>query len=144
MKQPRWIFYLLVMGFLLSSCSSRGADITINDAWARPGFIGGNSAVYFEIENNSEQDDSLLSAQTAVAEFVELHESKMDSTGMMKMQKQDRVNAPQNQLVTFQPGGQHVMLINLTQDLKVGDRFKLTLSFENAGEIEVDVEVRQP
>jgi len=144
MRQAWLILSLLATIFLLSGCSSQGADITISDAWARPGFTGANSAVYFEIENKSEKDDALLSAQASVAELVELHESKMDSNGMMKMQKQDRVNAPQNKRVTFQPGGLHVMLVNLTQDLKVGDRFKLTLTFENAGEIKVDVEVRQP
>lgn len=144
MKQRLLIVFLLVVILLLSGCRGESGGITISDAWARPGFAGGNSAVYFVIENSGDQDDSLLSAEATVAEFVELHESKMDSSGMMKMQKQDRVNAPQKDQVAFQPGGLHVMLVNLTKDLNVGDRFNLTLTFEKAGQVPVDVEVRQP
>lgn len=136
------IIALLAISLLLSGCRTEGAGITISNAWARPGFEGGNSAVYFVIENSGDQSDSLLSATATVAAFVELHESKMDSNGMMKMQKQDRVNAPGKDQIAFQPGGLHVMLINLTQDLNVGDRFNLTLTFEGAGQVPVDVEVR--
>jgi periplasmic copper chaperone A len=137
------IIALLAMSLMLSGCRTEGAGITISNAWARPGFEGGNSAVYFVIENSGDQSDSLLSATATVAAFVELHESKMDSNGMMKMQKQDRVNAPGKDQIAFQPGGLHVMLINLTQELNVGDRFNLTLTFEGAGQVPVDVEVRQ-
>ena len=144
MKQRLLIVTLLAITLLLSGCRTEGAGITISNAWARPGFEGGNSAVYFVIENSGDQADSLLMAEATLAEFVELHESKMDSNGMMKMQKQDRVNAPSKDQITFQPGGLHVMLINLTQDLNVGDRFNLTLTFEGAAQVPVDVEVRQP
>jgi len=136
------IIALLAMSLLLSGWRTEGAGVTISNAWARPGFEGGNSAVYFVIENSGDQSDSLLSATATVAAFVELHESKMDSNGMMKMQKQDRVNAPGKDQIAFQPGGLHVMLINLTQELNVGDRFNLTLTFEGAGQVPVDVEVR--
>jgi copper(I)-binding protein len=138
------IISLLAILLLLSGCRPESAGITISNAWAQPGFEGGNSAVYFVIENSDDQADLLLNAEATVAEFVEVHESKMDSNGMMKMQKQDRVKAPKKDQVAFQPGGLHVMLINLTRDLEVGDHFNLTLTFEEAGLVPVDVEVRQP
>jgi copper(I)-binding protein len=144
MKHGLLITILLLMSFLSSGCGEEISGITVSNAWANPGVEGGNSAVYFVIENSGDQADTLLKAEATIAEFVEVHESNMDSNGMIKKQKRDRVSAPNNANTPFQPGGLHVMLVNLTQDLKVGDHFDLILSFEQAGQVQVDVEVRQP
>jgi periplasmic copper chaperone A len=144
MKQRLLIVTLLAITLLLSGCRTEGAGITINNAWARPGFEGGTSAVYFVIENSGDQSDSLHSAESTVAAAVELHESMMDSSGTMTMHEQHQIDVPAKDQIAFQPGGLHVMLINLTQDLNVGDRFNLTLSFDRAGLVPVDVQVRQP
>jgi len=144
MKHGLLIMILLLTSFLSSGCGEEISGITVSDAWAHPGAEGGNSAVYFVIENSSDQADALIKAEAKVAESVEVHESKMDSNGMVKKQKRDRVSAPKNANTPFQPGGLHVMLVNLTQDLNVGDHFNLTLSFEQAGQVQVDAEVKQP
>jgi periplasmic copper chaperone A len=136
---------LLVIPFLLANCSSPvPGGITISGAWARPGFVGANSAVYLVIENSGDQDDALLSAEANVAQLVELHESRMDQSGMMSMHEQQRVDVRAKDQVAFQPGGLHVMLINLNGDLNPGDRFNLTLNFQETGQVPVDVEVREP
>jgi periplasmic copper chaperone A len=145
MKFRMWMIVLLVIPLLLVYCSSPvPGGITISGAWARPGFSGANSAVYLIIENSGNQDDVLLSAEASVAQLIELHESQMDQSGMMSMQEQERIDVRAKDQVAFQPGGLHVMLINLNGDLNPGDRFNLTLNFQETGQVPVDVEVREP
>lgn len=145
MKFRLWMLALFVIPLFLTECAPPPTGgITISGAWARPGFSGGNSAVYFIIENSGEQADSLLSAEANVSQHVQLHESMMDNSGMMSMHEQERVEAPARDQIAFQPGGLHVMLINLNEDLNPGDRFNLVLIFQGAGQVPVDVEVREP
>jgi copper(I)-binding protein len=106
--------------------------------------MGGNSAIYFIVDNPSAQEDVLLSASSDGAEAVELHLSKMDSEGTMKMQQQDSVPIPAKSKVELKPGGLHIMLIKLKSDLKAGDTISLILKFHHAGEIKLEVPVRQP
>lgn len=63
---------------------------------------------------------------------------------MMMMEPQEAVEIPAGENVQFQPGGLHVMLVGLKNDLKVGDTLKVTLKFETAGEITVEAEVKEP
>ena len=70
--------------------------------------------------------------------------SMTNEEGTMSMHPQDEVVVPARSQVEFKPGGLHVMLIGLQRDLQVGDRFALKLKFRQAGEISVDVEVKQP
>jgi copper(I)-binding protein len=68
----------------------------------------------------------------------------MDSEGIMTMEQQDQVPIPVNDTVEFAPGGLHVMLVSLSQDLSVKDTFPITLVFQNHGEMSLIVEVKQP
>lgn len=144
-----WI--ALILGVLLvAGCASQGGQVAttqpvqVENVWARPGITGGNSAVYFTIRNTTGQDETLLSAQAEVAAAVELHMSTMSADGTMSMQPQESVPVPPNGEVNFEPAGLHVMLINLPEALSPGDQFPLTLTFQNAGEIEVQVTVNEP
>jgi hypothetical protein len=84
----------------------------------------------------------LRSASGSVAASVELHMSQMDN-GVMKMQPQEMVEVPAQNKVEFKPGGLHIMLVNLKQDLKSGDRFELTLQFDKAGAQTIQVIVKE-
>ena len=137
------ILILLVILSISSACSST-EGLSIEDVWARPGFQGDNSAIYLTIRNPGDQADILIDAQSEAAVITEVHLSKMDSTGIMTMEHQDQVPIPANDSVEFAPGGLHVMLVNLVQDLSVGDSFAVSLEFEKAGELVVGVEVKQP
>jgi copper(I)-binding protein len=143
MKISSTLFAVLVIILATSSCA-RHPEISIEDAWARPGFQGDNSAVYLTINNGTDQGDGLIGAVSDVANLTEVHLSKMDADGTMTMERQDLVGIPANKVVELSPGGLHVMLVNLVQDLNVGDTFRLTLNFQRAGDIEVEVEVKQP
>ncbi len=64
--------------------------------------------------------------------------------GMMTMREVDRIEVPAGETVVFEPGGYHVMLLDLAEPLEVGDTVEVTLTFERAGDVVVTAEVREP
>lgn len=129
---------------LLASCARPvESAVAVGDTWARPGVAGGNSAVYLVIDNPSTLDDMLLRANSEVAEAVEIHRSFMEGD-VMRMEQQGSVIIPAGASVAFEPGGLHVMLIGLVDDLEAGETFTLTLTFEQLGSLELSVPVEAP
>ncbi len=134
---------LIVMS--LVSCSNMNAKengINIEKAWARPALRGNPLAVYFKIENNLKETEKLISVTSQVAELNEIHLSNMVD-GTMKMVKQEFVEIEPNKVLEFKPMSYHVMLINLKQDLNVGDQIEISLIFEKFGEKNIIVEVKE-
>jgi copper(I)-binding protein len=123
---------------MLAGCS--GDDgIKISDAWA-PATPPGTSvgAVYMRIE--SAKADSLIGARTSIAQNVEMHRTSF-AEGMAQMRKVDSVIiAPRTPLV-LETGGLHMMLLGLSGPLEAGQTFKVTLSFQHAGDVTVEVHV---
>jgi copper(I)-binding protein len=104
---------------------------------------GTNSAAYMIIRNDGGQADRLIRAESDVATAVELHNVKMEND-VMTMFQVDGIDVPANGQAELKPGSFHVMLIGLTRDLKPGDQVKLTLTFEKAGPVTLEAEVREP
>ncbi|MGE8406482.1 MAG: copper chaperone PCu(A)C [Pseudomonas sp.] len=103
-----------------------------------------NVAAYFVIDNNGKEADRLLSASTTVSDRAELHQHVMNGD-VMRMQQVPDVAVPAGGKVTFSPSAYHVMIMapkdrSLLTD---GKHFPLTLRFEKAGEITVDVAVQK-
>jgi copper(I)-binding protein len=156
MKQLANIVVMLTVGALMLAACDGEAGLVVMDPWARPGQAGDNSAVYFIIDNSRGESDNLLRASSDAAGAVELHMSMIaeqpagDGTGaipegeVMRMVPQESVAVPSRGTVDFEPGGLHVMLVDLQQNLVVGESLALTLEFEQAGEItlEVPIEMR--
>ncbi len=143
MKSTKLFFVILFTAILLAACGKASGEMTIRDVWARPALAGNNGAVYFVIENGTNADDTLLNAAADIASATEVHMSMADGNGVMSMQMQEAVSVPARDQVEFKPGGLHIMLVELTKDLNVGDTFALTLNFEKAGEIVLQVEVKE-
>ena len=139
----RILIFVLLSVILLSACAPTAKDVEASDVWARTGMAGGNSAVYMMLVNGTSADDELLSASSDVAEAVELHESKMGANGEMQMIPQASILLAAGAKVEFKPGGLHVMLIGLKQELKIGDEFELTLHFKNHADITLKVIVKE-
>ena len=99
--------------------------------------------MYFVIQNDTASEDALINASTDIASTTEAHMSMMNDRGVASMQMQEAVMVPARESVTFKPGGLHIMLISLIKNLMVGDTCTLILQFEKAGEITVQVEVRE-
>lgn len=85
--------------------------------------------------------DVLQSASSPVAGVVELH-THLHDNGVMRMRQVPEIVIPAQQKVALQPGGLHIMLIDLKAPLKVGDTVPLTLRFETAGSVQLDVPVK--
>lgn len=118
-------------------------DIEIDHPWSREApptatVIAG----FFQLKNNAQQDDYLISASTPVAKRVEIHTHEM-SDGMMQMKQIDRVKVAAQETVMFKPGGYHLMIFNPEKAYKQGERFPMTLTFQNAGEIKVELAVEK-
>lgn len=140
---------------------------SITGAWARNSPMEAtNGAAYMTITGGSSDDELVTAAVgSSIAGKVELHETvaagasadgsmgattiaasdAMSTTTLapaMEMRPVDGIEVPAGEDVSLEPGGYHVMLIDLVQPLVVGESFDLTLTFAEAGEQVVTVEVR--
>jgi copper(I)-binding protein len=104
--------------------------------------MSGTGAAYMMIRNAGAEGDHLVGGETHVAKVVEIHEI-VDTEGVMEMRPlADGLDIPAGGEATLEPGGYHVMLIGLTEDLTNGMTFDLTLHFEHAGDVTVPITVR--
>jgi copper(I)-binding protein len=101
-------------------------------------------AAYFVIHNQGKTADRLLSVDSPIAGEAQLHEHVMQGD-VMKMQHVPNVQIPAGGEVTFAPMAYHVMLLNLKDRslLSDGKRFPLTMHFEKAGDVQVEVAVEK-
>jgi copper(I)-binding protein len=102
-----------------------------------------NGAAYLTVEITGADTDRLIALETPVAEAAEAHDMSMDG-GVMSMRKLDAVEIAPGAPAVFQPGGMHIMLIGLKSPLKAGETAPLTLTFEKAGTITVDLAIEKP
>ena len=102
----------------------------------------GTAAAFMVIKNGGAEEDVLLGGETEVAQVVEVHEMA-DVDGVMQMRPlTDGLAIPAGGEVALDPGGYHIMLMGLTEDLTNGKTYDLTLHFEKAGDVTVPVTVR--
>jgi len=134
-----WIL-ILATALLLSACGPE-KGMEVHEAWMRPVAKGDNGAVYFVIHNHSSEADELTGASSDSAAAVEMHESKRN-VDVMEMQPLESVPLEVYGEVKFEPGGLHLMLVDLKHDLNVGDEIGLTLHFKNSEDVNVRVPVR--
>ncbi|WP_068828537.1 copper chaperone PCu(A)C [Pseudomonas sp. BMS12] len=145
MKLPK---FLLIAGLLASPLLAQAHEydagkIHIDHPWSREMPPSApNAAAYFVLHNKGNSADRLTSASTPVAEKAELHQH-IHQDGLMKMQQVQTVDVPAGGEVQFAPMGYHVMLFGLKQQLKDGERFPLTLHFDKAGDVQVEVAVQK-
>jgi copper(I)-binding protein len=135
----------LVLGFsLIGMAWQVCAQTKVDDAWVRATVAGQQSTGAF-MTLQADSDSKLLSVQSSVAKIVQIHQSSMKDD-VMSMRQVESVALPAGKPVSFDPHGYHVMLIDLTAQVKEGDKVPLTLIVENAkGEketIEVQAEAR--
>ena len=143
-KAVRWSCVALVIALIVSGCVPLSPEITAQNPWSRQAMDGNNGAAFMTLTNNSGQDDRLVSATTSIAERVEIHET-IDENGVMRMVHQpDGFPLPVGATLELKPGGKHIMLIGLKEMLKPGEAYTLTLNFEKADPITLEVPVKEP
>jgi copper(I)-binding protein len=100
------------------------------------------AAGYMTITNPGTEADALVGVSSPIATSVEIHETMADPSGMMAMSPIDRLDIASGGTVKLEPGGYHLMLMGVTQMPAVGGTVQLTLTFEKAGQVVVQAEVR--
>ena len=125
---------------LLAMAAQAQVAPKVEAAWARPTVAGQAGGGGFLKITGGAAADRLVSGSAGVAKAVELHTMEMDGN-VMRMRQIDAIEVPAGQTIELKPGGRHIMFVGLTKTLKNGDHFPLTLRFEKAGEVRVDVKV---
>ena len=127
---------------IVSIAAVFGADIEIEGAYARASIPNvPNSAAFFVIKNNSDKDIAITSANSDIAEKNELH-THIKENQMMKMIKIEKLVVPAKSSLELKSGGDHVMLMGLKKELKVGDEINLELSFSDGDKKSIKVPVK--
>lgn len=100
-----------------------------------------SAAAFFRIENVGDQDDRLIGASSPIAKKVELHTHIM-ADGVARMRPiEGGIALPEAGMHELARGGDHVMFMGLNTHPANGDMVEVTLSFEKAGDITVEIPV---
>lgn len=136
---------LISFGLLLASCLVQAHDFTVGalhlqHPYARPTPPGAQvGAAYVAITNKGKSTARLLSARAEVAQVVELHDMAMIK-GVMEMRQVPTIEIQPGATLSMQPGGgYHLMLLGLTEPLRLGAKFPVWLTFADEGEVKVEV-----
>jgi periplasmic copper chaperone A len=146
MRLSLFVFaFLLALPAVAAARSYTFKGLEIDQPYATPTVAAApTGAVYLTIVNRGKEPDRLLGGSTSRAKRVELHSMSMQGD-VMRMRHILSIDLNPGEPVVMRPSSSHhVMLSGLTAPLKVGDRFPLTLRFEKAGTLKVEVVVEQP
>jgi copper(I)-binding protein len=133
---------LLLLASLPLAAQLACAQTAVKDPWVR-GTVAQQKASGAYMQLTSTQGGKLVSARSPVAGVVEIHEMAMDG-GVMKMRAIPGLDLPAGKSVELKPGGYHVMLMDLKQQLKEGDTVALTLVVEAKDGKRETLEVKAP
>jgi len=125
------------------AAETAASSIALTDPWSRETAEGQNAGgAFMTIANTGTAADRLTGGSSPVAGRVEIHTMIMENDVMRMRQLEDGLEIPAGGEVTLKPGSFHVMLMDLKQPLKAGDKVPLTLTFAGAGTVETELEVR--
>ena len=96
---------------------------------------------YLTITNTGATPDRLIAVKSAVAGAVQVHEMKMEGNVMRMRELDNGLAIPPGATVALAPGGLHLMMMGLKEPLKQGEKVPVTLVFEKAGSIDVELVV---
>ena len=138
---------LFAFSVLVASFTATGADapsVRVANAWARATVPGQNTGAAY-VDLTSDRGAALVAAGSPLAGRVELHSMTNDG-GVMRMRQLPKVELPAGQTVKLEPNGIHLMLVDLKQPLKPGDKLPLVLSVQSSGmsltTLKIEAEVR--
>jgi copper(I)-binding protein len=142
---------LSLAAIVLAACtpgtSADGGDsaakVQVADALCRPTPVG-RQATGCYLTLTAPSDDRLVSVSSPAAGRVEIHESRMESNMMMMRELKEGMTLPAGEVVELKPGGNHIMLLAVSEPLKAGDTVALTLTFASAPPVEIAATVGQP
>ncbi|MDO9091152.1 MAG: copper chaperone PCu(A)C [Rubrivivax sp.] len=127
----------------LLGCSAAQAQTTVADPWVR-GTVAQQRATGLFAQITSAKGGRFVSASSPVAGVVEIHEMAMHGNVMKMRALPNGLELPAGKAVDLKPGGYHVMLLDLKQQMKAGDTVPVTLVFEGADKKRETVEIQAP
>jgi len=114
-----------------SSSTPAGYSITMTDPWVKAADEG-MSAGFGTIENTSDQDVTVTAVTSDASTELELHETVANESGAMMMrEKSGGFIIPAHGELHLEPGGNHIMLMDLTAPLRPGSEVAMTLAFSD-------------
>lgn len=116
---------------------ARAQSVSVDHAWARATAPSQSVGGVFLTITDQGAADKLLSASSPIAANLELHETVADANGVMRMRPVEGLAIEPGRPVELKPGSYHLMAMGLTQQLKEGDHFPVTLNFAHAGAVTV-------
>lgn len=126
-----------------SSTSSTGeSSITAADPWVKA-VDTGMTAAFVTLSNTSDSDLVLVSASTPASSMVELHEMAMKDGEMVMQPKEGGIPVPADGTATLEPGGDHIMLMDVTEPIEPGDAVSLTLTFDDGSTLDVEAVAKE-
>ena len=137
------IRYAAAVCAALSLALPAAAQVIVSDPWIR-GTVPQQMATGAFMQLKSAKDARLIEARSPAAGVVEIHEMKMENN-VMRMRAVQSLALPAGRTVELKPGGYHVMMMDLKQQMKDGDVVPMTLVVESGGKretIEVKAKVR--
>lgn len=132
-----------VFSIVVAACGS-SSDVDVSDVWARTSAMAQDAGAVYMTIRGGDEPDSLISARvdSSVAAMAQLHESMMGDDNMMMMEAVPTIPVPADGEVMLEPGGYHIMLMQLTEPLVAGSEITVTLTFESGTQMTVTAEVR--
>ncbi len=129
--------------FSLTGAALAADTISVEDPYARSsGKTAKAGAAFMIIQNQGDTDDRLIGVTSDAAARVELHTHKVDENGVAKMvHVKEGFAIPAGETHMLKRGGDHVMFMGLTAPFEQGGSVPVTLIFENAGEVAVEIPV---
>jgi copper(I)-binding protein len=119
--------------------------IEIGSPWARvSSHATGNGGGYFTLANKGAVADRLVAASSPAAERVEIHAIKVEGSELRMRQRENGLALPAGTTLTLKPRGYHLLLVGLKTPLEEGARAAVTLTFEHAGSIDIELVAAAP
>lgn len=113
-----------------SAPATAGELVTIADAWAKAADEG-MSAAFGTLTNAGDTEVTIVSATSTASTMVQLHETVENDSGEMVMREVDGFTIPAGGTFTLEPGGNHIMFMDLVAPLVAGEETEVTLTFSD-------------
>jgi copper(I)-binding protein len=145
--KTRQLSILAILLFLLPGMAAAGdytlGSLEIGHPWTRATPPTAPTAGGFlVVANKGATSDRLVAVRTVASQQAQIHQMKMEGDVMRMRELEKGLEIPAGGTVTLAPGGFHLMLIGLTAPLKAGTRVPVTLVFEKAGSIDIELDVQ--
>ena len=117
------------------------SDIMISDLTIRATTSqAGATAAYATIHNHGSDDDRLVGITVSFSKKAEIHEMKLDGDVMKMREIEGGLILPAGKMVTLEKGGNHLMFMGLTEQIKLSESYEITFEFEKADAITLNAE----